>query len=187
MHLMAKKTLGWAFLFGTVLLLFCVRKFDSDSSGKKSYPSGIPKEQDAQPGISQIQPKSTIEVESGARKKADAAITNAIAVLKDIDNRETPEERRMLAELKRRRYEDLFKSWNLKPEAMSKALSVLETRNQRLDELNHQMLNGKLAPHVAAKEIIECKRGAEKELADIVGVELSVEFSLWEKPASKKK
>lgn len=170
-----------------IVLLLCFRGFDSSALTPKDQTPNIPTQQTVQPGVSSIRPKQSHAIEDKARKNADAVIGDTLAILQDLEKRQTPESRRRHAEQKMRRYEDLFKSWNLKPESISDALNVLEKRNQRLDDINRQMLDGKVEPHLAAKEIIESKRGAEKELSDIMGVELSVEFGVWEKPRNRKK
>lgn len=121
--------------------------------------------------------------------KALAALETVAANKRERAANSTPEdvERRakLLERLKQDHYTRFFENTDLDKATKTKALDVLSERNARLREIDQQMLEGKLSGLEAGRASLQCKKDYEDQLSQVVGPQLAVEFSFWDKAKNR--
>ncbi len=127
---------------------------------------------------------SRINAEAEVRRKAEELLDRVDETRKRLRDRTSPEAHEKHAGYKVQRYEDLFRSWNIAEDAIEDSLQILIERDKKLVEVDNKMLDKKIARQDYLKAKKEFRLEAEKNLSGIIGPELSVQFSIWDKPPS---
>ncbi len=184
---MNKKTLGWVMLLLVLVsaAIFFRERLLSNSTKSLEQPVTAIVAQDTiatQPsGSSSV---SRIKAEAELRRKTEELLDRIDATRRRLRDRASPEVHEKHAGYKVRRYEDLFRSWNLTEKSVTDSLQILIERDKKLVEIDNKMLDKKIARLDYVKAIKEYRLEAERKLSDIIGPELSVQFSIWDKPPS---